>query len=82
MAGKPKYIFNLSLTEQKQRIIVENKMEFGQIQLGVKKGSGKSLDRVPSQGFFYAGGGIVNAPENQSTCSRPLRWAIVVCIRL
>ena len=30
-------------------------MEYGRIQLGAKKGSGKSLDRVPSQGFFYGG---------------------------
>lgn len=28
-------------------------MDTGQIQLGVKKGSGKFLDRYPSQGFFY-----------------------------
>lgn len=28
-------------------------MDTGQIQLGVKRSSGKSLDRYPTQGFFY-----------------------------
>ena len=31
-------------------------MVTGQIQLGVKKGSGAYLDRLPTQGFFYGGG--------------------------
>ncbi len=31
-------------------------MDTGQIQLGVKRSSGKFLDRYPSQGFFYGGG--------------------------
>ena len=30
-------------------------MDPGQIQLGVKRSSGKSLDRYPTQGFFYGG---------------------------
>ncbi len=30
-------------------------MESGQIQLGAKKGFGKSSDQVPTQGFFYCG---------------------------
>ena len=43
------------MTNPKQRNIVESKMESGQIQLGVKKSSGKSSDQVPTQGFFYGG---------------------------
>ena len=31
-------------------------MKTGQIQLGVKRSSGKSLDRFSTQGFFYGGG--------------------------
>ena len=49
-------IFILFCTNQKQRSIVESNMDTGQIQLGVKKGSGEFLDRYPTQGFFYGGG--------------------------
>ena len=35
-------------------------MKAGQIQLGVKRSSGKSLDRFLTQGFFYGGGVPVN----------------------
>ena len=47
-------------------------MSIGQIQLGVKKSSGESLDRYSAQGFFYGGG--VEAPgvgtqRSGSTCT-------------
>ena len=41
-------------------------MKLGQIQLGVKKGSGKSLDRVSAQGFFYAGRRVGNAKRKRA----------------
>jgi hypothetical protein len=50
--------FILFWTNKNKWIIVESKMNVGQIQLGVKRSSGKSLDRHSTQGFFYAGGGI------------------------
>ena len=52
-------------------------MEFGQRQLGVKKGSGKPLDRVPSQGFFCGGSLMVGRPANnwKSVGSTPARQA-------
>lgn len=55
------------LTEQKQRIIVESKMSIGQIQLGVKKGSGESLDRYSVQGFFYGGGVLRDGQRQESS---------------
>ena len=48
-------------------------MSTGQIQLGVKKSSGKSPDRYSTQGFFYGGGVVapgVGTERRRGTCTR------------
>ncbi len=54
-------------------------MDTGQIQLGAKRSSGKSLDRYPTQGFFYGGSSVGRASGTPEVAgSTPARQHLIL----